>query len=106
MTAIQIQGITADEFIDRIREEIAQAQIPQASQPNSSLEELLDTVIDRPFIERNLRVDYKRILKYEELEILRRVPHPDGRGGIFYLMSDYVKVYESELTRMKRKRRR
>lgn len=98
MEAIQIQGINAEELLQRIRSEMEAVIAPATTLATSS--ELLNTLIDRAFITRNLKISYHRIMIYESEGVLTRVMNVNDFKGVYYRMSDYIHLEQLEADRL------
>lgn len=98
MEAIQIQGINAEELLQRIRSEMEAVIAPATTLATSS--ELLNTLIDRAFITRNLKISYHRIMIYENERVLTRVMNINDSKGVYYRLSDYIRLEELEADRL------
>lgn len=98
MEAIQIQGINAEELLQRIRSEMEAVIAPATTLATSS--ELLNTLIDRAFITRNLKISYHRIMIYESEGVLTRVMNVNDFKGVCYRMSDYIHLEQLEADRL------
>lgn len=96
MEAVQIQSINAEDLLQRIRIEMEAVVTPQS--PESS--RLLNTLIDRAFITRNLRISYHRIMLYEAQGLLTRVININDAKGVYYRLSDYIAIEQAEDKRL------
>lgn len=59
---------------------------------SATAEDLGAAIIDRNFIKTNAGCSSRIILRYERNGILRRVENPKDRKGVYYKLSDYLKM--------------
>lgn len=93
MNAIQIQGITAEEFIEKLKQELPiSAPTTQADDGNWT--------VDRGFLMRNLKMSKRRIEQYEAEGVLKKIALPSDLKGVYYRLSNVRAVREEELNRL------
>lgn len=59
---------------------------------STTTDDLGDAIIDRNFIKCNAGCSSRIILRYERNGILRRVENPKDSKGVYYKLSDYLKM--------------
>lgn len=103
MDAIQIQGISAEEFLNRLDERIA-GLTRSGSQLSDFLQATIEqSIIDRGFIKRNLKMSYRKIKQYEKDGVLRRIAAVGDTKSCYYRFADYLKLVEKEHAKLHNK---
>lgn len=104
MDAIQIQGINAADFMKCLDERIACLMGGNNNDFNDVFKMVVEqSIIDRSFITRNLKLSYRKITQYEKEGVLKRIAAAGDAKSCYYRFADYLKLVEIEHAKLHKK---